>query len=206
MARLNYTLLDKFLLTLTSRIDGSSRLAEGNKYATFPSVALGWRVIDDAAGQKLGPLSSLKLRGSYGTTGNTSVDPYQTQGSLNRTTYAFGCTAALRLSARRTLATRTCGGRRRRRWMAAPTSACSTVGCPATVDVYRANTNDLLLDRAASAVDRLLADHAERRRDAQHRCRARPLGDHARRLARDALDERHHLRAQQERDRHAERR
>ncbi|CAN5884277.1 TonB-dependent receptor [soil metagenome] len=93
MARLNYTLLDKYLLTLTSRVDGSSRLAEGNKYASFPSVALGWRVLDDALGQQLGPLNSLKLRGSYGTTGNTSVDPYQTQGGLSRTTYSFGSSA-----------------------------------------------------------------------------------------------------------------
>jgi TonB-dependent SusC/RagA subfamily outer membrane receptor len=53
MARLNYTLLDKYLLTLTTRVDGSSRLAEGNKYATFPSVALGWRVLDDATNQTL---------------------------------------------------------------------------------------------------------------------------------------------------------
>ena len=100
MARLNYTLLDKYLLTLTTRVDGSSRLAEGNKFATFPSVALGWRVLDDAANQSFGPLTSLKLRGSYGTTGNTSVDPYQTLDQLNRTVYSFGGAGGLRLRAR----------------------------------------------------------------------------------------------------------
>ena len=90
MARVNYTLLDKYLLTLTTRIDGSSRLAEGRKYASFPSVALGWRVLDENASSAFGPLNSLKMRASYGLTGNTSVDPYQTQGSLTRSVYSFG--------------------------------------------------------------------------------------------------------------------
>jgi TonB-linked SusC/RagA family outer membrane protein len=90
MARINYTLLDRYLLTLTTRVDGSSRLAEGNKFATFPSVALGWRVLDDNQNEHLGAMSNLKLRASYGSTGNTSVDPYQTQGSLARSTYSFG--------------------------------------------------------------------------------------------------------------------
>jgi TonB-linked SusC/RagA family outer membrane protein len=147
MARLNYTLLDKYLLTLTTRVDGSSRLAEGNKYATFPSIALGWRVIDDAAGEKFGPLSSLKFRGSYGTTGNTSVDPYQTQGSLNRTAYAFGSTAAfgyqpgsLTNPELRWEKTATLDG--------GADFAVLDGRVSGSLDFYRANTNDLLLDRA----------------------------------------------------------
>jgi TonB-linked SusC/RagA family outer membrane protein len=146
MARINYTLLDKFLLTLTSRVDGSSRLAEGNKFATFPSVALGWRVIDDAANQRIGPLGSLKLRGSYGTTGNTSVDPYQTQGNLARTPYAYGAAAAF-------------GYRPENlpnpelRWEKTATfDAGADFGLfdsrlTGTVDYYRANTTDLLMRR-----------------------------------------------------------
>ena len=70
-----------------TRIDGSSRLAEGRKYATFPSVALGYRAVDETP---VGPVSSLKFRGSYGITGNTSVNPYQTQGGLTRTSYSWG--------------------------------------------------------------------------------------------------------------------
>jgi TonB-linked SusC/RagA family outer membrane protein len=147
MARLNYTLLDRYLLTLTSRVDGSSRLAEGNKFASFPSVALGWRVLDDAAGQKMGPLSSLKLRGSFGTTGNTSVDPYQTQGSLNRTAYVFGSTAAfgyqpgsLSNPELRWEKTATLDGGADFGFMDGRLNG--------TLDWYRANTTDLLLDRA----------------------------------------------------------
>ena len=147
MARLNYTLLDKYLLTLTSRVDGSSRLAEGNKFATFPSVALGWRVLDDATGQKMGPLSSLKLRGSFGTTGNTSVDPYQTQGSLNRTAYAFSNSGAFGYQPG-SLANPEL------RWeKTATVDGGADFGLmdgrlSGTLDLYRANTTDLLLDRA----------------------------------------------------------
>jgi TonB-linked SusC/RagA family outer membrane protein len=90
MARLNYTLKDRYLLTLTTRADGSSRLAPGNKYAIFPSVALAWRAIDESSSNGIGPISSLKFRMSYGRAGNTSVNPYQTQGNLSRTVYAFG--------------------------------------------------------------------------------------------------------------------
>ena len=146
MARLNYTLMDKFLLTLTSRVDGSSRLAEGNKFATFPSVALGWRVIDDAANQKMGPLSSLKLRGSYGTTGNTSVDPYQTLGGLERTVYSYGSTgafgyrpAALPNAELRWEKTATLDGGADFGFIDGRVTG--------SLDYYRANTTDLLLDR-----------------------------------------------------------
>src|SRR5258708_15883339 len=96
MARLNYTLLDRFLFTVTDRFDGSSRLAEGKKYANFPSVAFGWRVIDESFGRSLGPINSLKLRTTYGRTANTSVNPYQTHGSLTRSIYAFAVTRAFR--------------------------------------------------------------------------------------------------------------
>ena len=147
MARLNYTLLDKYLLTLTTRVDGSSRLAEGNKYATFPSVALGWRVLDDAAGQRFGPVSSLKLRGSYGTTGNTSVNPYQTQGSLDRTAYAYGSTAAFGYQPGSL-------SNPELRWEKTATfDGGADFGfldgrLSGSLDYYRANTTDLLLDRA----------------------------------------------------------
>src|SRR5258708_38563664 len=95
MARLKSTKMDRFLYTVTDRFDGSSRLAEGKKYANFPSVAFGWRVIDEAFGRSLGPINSLKLRTSYGRTGTTSVNPYHTQVALSRSIYAFASTSAV---------------------------------------------------------------------------------------------------------------
>jgi TonB-linked SusC/RagA family outer membrane protein len=90
MGRLNYTLVDRYYLTLTGRQDCSSRLAPGNKCTFFPSAALKWRVSDEGFMTNQGLISDLSLRASYGRTGNTSINPYQTQGALARTTYSFG--------------------------------------------------------------------------------------------------------------------
>jgi TonB-linked SusC/RagA family outer membrane protein len=146
MARLNYTLLDKFLLTLTTRVDGSSRLAEGNKFATFPSVALGYRVVDEGSGQKMGPISSLKLRGSYGTTGNTSVDPYQTQGGLSRTAYSFQNTAAFGYRPG-SLSNPDLQWEKTATYDAGVDFGVLDGRLTGTVDYYLANTTDLLMDR-----------------------------------------------------------
>jgi len=90
MGRVNYELMGKYMITLTGRYDGSSRLAEGNKWGFFPSAALMWRINkeDFMSTQEL--VTDLRLRASYGITGNTGIDPYQTRGSLTRTIYSFG--------------------------------------------------------------------------------------------------------------------
>jgi len=90
MARVNYALKDRYLFTVTARNDGSSRLAPGNKYAWFPSVAFAWRLSDEEPIRRTNVFSDLKLRASYGQTGNTAISPYQTEGSLTRTIYSFG--------------------------------------------------------------------------------------------------------------------
>ena len=75
MGRVNYTLLDRYSLSVTVRSDGSSRLAPGNKWATFPSVGLAWQLGDESFMRRFNFLNSLKVRGSYGTTGNTVDQP-----------------------------------------------------------------------------------------------------------------------------------
>jgi TonB-linked SusC/RagA family outer membrane protein len=90
MARVNYALKDRYLLTVSSRLDGSSRLAPGEKYALFPSVAFAWRLSEEDLIRRTRLFSDLKIRASYGRTGNTAISPYQTQGSLGRTIYSFG--------------------------------------------------------------------------------------------------------------------
>ncbi len=94
MGRVNYDIGGKYLFQASLRADGSSRLAEGNKWAYFPGVSFGWRIIDEPFMQNSGLFDDLKLRASYGEVGNTSIDPYQTLGGLQRTTYAFGDAAA----------------------------------------------------------------------------------------------------------------
>ncbi len=94
MGRINYTYNDKYLLTLTGRSDGASQLAEGNKWAFFPSVAVGWRVGEENFMQKQNLFSNLKIRASYGQVGNSTVNPYSTQANLLNTGYDFDGVAA----------------------------------------------------------------------------------------------------------------
>jgi TonB-linked SusC/RagA family outer membrane protein len=92
MGRINYDFKEKYLLTVTGRYDGSSRFGENTKYGFFPSVAAGWNISKENFMQGLTWLDQLKLRASYGAIGNTGINPYQTQGLLARTSYAFGTT------------------------------------------------------------------------------------------------------------------
>jgi TonB-dependent starch-binding outer membrane protein SusC len=94
MGRANYSYNDKYLLTVTGRYDGSSVLAEGNKWAFFPSVAVAWRAGEEDFIKNMNLFSDLKLRLSYGEVGNDVVPPYSTQASLRKTAYDFDGTAA----------------------------------------------------------------------------------------------------------------
>ena len=75
--RINYALDNKYLFTLTTRIDGSSRFGDNNKYATFPSGAVAWRINEEDFMKSLTSLSLLKLRASYGATGNDAIPNFQ---------------------------------------------------------------------------------------------------------------------------------
>lgn len=94
MGRINYTFNDKYLLTVTGRSDGASQLPPGHKWAFFPSVAVGWRLGDEAFINDLNVFSNLKLRVSYGQVGNSTIAPYSTQANLLSTGYDFDGTAA----------------------------------------------------------------------------------------------------------------
>lgn len=79
--RLSYNYLGRYLFTATGRWDGSSMLAQGHKWDFFPSVSGAWRISDEPFMKGASKwLSNLKLRLSYGTTGNSGVPPYATQG------------------------------------------------------------------------------------------------------------------------------
>ncbi len=71
--RVNYTLADKYLATVTFRADGSSKFADGNRWGYFPSVALAWRMSDENWLKNVNWLSNLKLRLSFGTAGNNRI-------------------------------------------------------------------------------------------------------------------------------------
>ncbi len=74
--RVNFDLKDKYLLTLTYRRDGSTKFAKSNRWGIFPSVAAGWRISDEPFLANSSTVSNLKLRLSYGITGNQEIDDY----------------------------------------------------------------------------------------------------------------------------------
>lgn len=90
LGRANYNLMEKYLLTVTARYDGSSKFSKNHKFAFFPSAALAWRVSEEEFMKEIDWLSNLKLRGSIGQTGNQSIDPYQTFAQLGTSAPIFG--------------------------------------------------------------------------------------------------------------------
>ncbi len=86
-ARFNYTFKGRYLLTATTRYDGSSVMSAGNKWASFPSVALGWKINEESFMKNLNFISNLKLRASIGYTGNDNVTPYSSLSLLRVPTY-----------------------------------------------------------------------------------------------------------------------
>ncbi|TGD79498.1 SusC/RagA family TonB-linked outer membrane protein [Hymenobacter wooponensis] len=99
MGRANYAFDNRYSATVTVRVDGSSRLAPGNKYKAFPSAAVAWNIANEQFLQGQAWVSSLKLRASYGRVGSTAVSTYQTLGSLQSALgngyYNFGSTGAI---------------------------------------------------------------------------------------------------------------
>jgi iron complex outermembrane receptor protein len=81
--RLNYSFDNKYLLTASMRADGSTRFGENNKYGYFPSFALGWNINNESFLQDSAMINNLKLRASWGQTGNQEVENKLTKASYS---------------------------------------------------------------------------------------------------------------------------
>lgn len=90
MGRLRYDYQGKYLFNFSLRTDGSSKLAKGNKWATFPSGGVAWRISSESFMESLKWLADLKLRASYGVVGNQAVDSYNSLELLGTYKYMFG--------------------------------------------------------------------------------------------------------------------
>jgi len=88
--RINYNYKSKYLMTLTGRMDGSSKFGENSKYGFFPSGSVAWRVSEEDFAKDLSTLSNLKLRLSVGKTGNQEIGSYVTQSFIGSTNVALG--------------------------------------------------------------------------------------------------------------------
>ena len=89
LGRVNYNLMERYLLTFTGRVDGSSRFGRNNRYAFFPSVAIAWRLIQEDFIKSTGVFSDLKLRLSYGKSGNDRIADYSYIRTIGGTDYYF---------------------------------------------------------------------------------------------------------------------
>lgn len=89
LGRANYVLKDKYFFTASIRRDGSSKYSPGQKWSTFPSMAIAWRVSEEPF-LKNSEISNLKLRAGWGLTGSQAINPYQTLTTLNTGQTVFG--------------------------------------------------------------------------------------------------------------------
>lgn len=89
MFRLQYEYKNRYLFNVAVRTDGSSKLADGNKWRSFPSAAVAWRVSEEGFLKDSKVVSNLKLRLSYGEIGNQAIDSYQTMTRLKSKTYSW---------------------------------------------------------------------------------------------------------------------
>ena len=90
LARLNYSFMGKYLFTATIRSDGSSRFGVDKRYGSFPSAAFAWRASEEDFLKAVSWLSDLKLRASYGKSGNFNIGNYTYTSTIGSTNYAFG--------------------------------------------------------------------------------------------------------------------
>ena len=145
--RLNYSFKDRYLLTLTNRWDGSSILSQDKRWDTFPSAAIAWRMSEEDFLQNQNTLSNLKLRLSYGFTGNNSIDPYSTKNILqDQSYYDFaGTTANGWLAAR--LANSDLGWERTREFNAGVDFGFFNNRVVGSVDIYDRLSEDILFEQ-----------------------------------------------------------
>jgi len=152
LGRINYSLLNKYLITLTGRADGASNFGKDNKWGIFPSVALGWKMSEESFIKNLNLFSTLKLRGSYGTTGNSSFSPFKSLSSMVPQNYSFND---------RKLAIGYGPGQPENRDLRWETTTMQNLGLDIgilenrisfTVDMYKNQTKDVLMNVPISAV------------------------------------------------------
>lgn len=90
LGRITYAYQGKYMSSLSIRSDGSSKFAAGNKWGTFPAASIGWRASEEKFLKQLDWVSNLKIRASYGLTGNNNIPQYSYMNSINTSNYVLG--------------------------------------------------------------------------------------------------------------------
>jgi TonB-dependent starch-binding outer membrane protein SusC len=97
LARVNYDFKNRYLLTVTARRDGSSRFGTNNKFGFFPSAALAWKIANESFLKNQRIFSDLKLRVSYGLSGNQEIGDYRYFSTITNASAALGNPSALNI-------------------------------------------------------------------------------------------------------------
>ncbi|SNR67160.1 SusC/RagA family TonB-linked outer membrane protein [Hymenobacter mucosus] len=145
MGRVMYSYDDRYLLSATVRSDGSSRLAPGYKWNTYPAVSVGWNIARESFMQDISAINMLKLRAGYGVTSNQSINPYATLGRLATRPYNFGPTNYQTGLFVNQLPNATLGWEYSKTWNYGLDFATLNNRLSGTVEYYVTNTEDILL-------------------------------------------------------------
>ena len=146
MARLNYTLLDKYLLTASVRRDGYSAFGQLNPRATFPAFALAWRVSEEPFYPQNDILNRLKVRVSWGENGNRSIGTYSALAQMGSVMYYTGSSIQVGVY-NTTLANPKLRWEHTESFNIGLDIGLLNNRIDITADLYDATTNDLLLNR-----------------------------------------------------------
>jgi len=92
MGRIMYSYDNRYMLSASIRSDGSSRLAPGHQWHTYPAISVGWSIANESFMDNISWIDLLKLRVGFGQTSNQAIDPYATLGRLSSRPYNFGST------------------------------------------------------------------------------------------------------------------
>lgn len=146
--RFNYSYMGKYMLTVSNRWDGDSRLSTGNKWASFPSVALAWRMNEERFLRNVAWLSNLKLRLSWGKTGNSGIMAYGTQSGLTpKTNSAYQDNGYTYYIFNEYIGNKNVGWEISKTWDLGLDIGLLTNRVSAVIDIYKTNTSDILLPR-----------------------------------------------------------
>ena len=156
--RLNYTLLDRYLLTITIREDGSSQFADGHQWGFFPAAAASWRIIDEPFMESTHKwLSNLKLRFSYGKVGNDKISNtqyiqlYNSGDNVTKKRYGVGESANVHQAVSTTLANPLLTWEKRTTRNLGLDFGFFNERINGTFDLYWNNTDDLLINHSIAA-------------------------------------------------------
>lgn len=148
LARVRYGYLNRYLFEATARADGASVFATNNKWGYFPAVSFAWKVHEESFLENVQAINEMKLRVSYGATGNQGINSLESLGVANDSPYVFGG---------QTVGGSTASARLPNPDLKWETTTTFNTGIDfrlfnnlfeGTVEYYKANTTDLLLDRS----------------------------------------------------------